>query len=396
MRRAVIRNAATALALLAFWALLLGWAAQVKPTQPFSSPHTLQLPVAKITSVFGVAEQRADGLRISALGARALGLQTWPVGTLKASDYGVLRYQFKNLPRYFGVDLIVRTAEHPRDVASITLPWPGKRAGTIDLARLAQWRGTISEIGFSEYANPQLVPPDAPFQPFTLVGASLQQPSWSSALNVLATNWFGYHSWRQSSINSLAQDIVPGVRPLLLVIGMGALGSALVLWLLARMPLRRSLIWVLVLAWLVMDAHWLGLLGERHAQTHAQYADNPWPQRQRLQADRGLVQGAAAVRRVLADEPRGRHVLVWAPTAFALGRLEYHLRPLNVHDLPRGTLSGLAVDSVLLIDDDAGVWHYDATAGVLSSDERHVGVQPLWHEGNFSVYRIGAAQGAKP
>lgn len=396
MRRAVIRNATTALALLVFWVLLLGWAAHVKPAQPWSSVHTLSLPATKVRTIFGVAQQRADGLRISALGAEALGLQTWRVGGLKASHFGVLRYRFKDLPHSLNVDLIIRTQEHSRDVVSVTLPWPGEHAGAIDLTRLPQWRGTITEIGFSEYANPQLVPPDAPFQPFTLVGASLQQPSWSSALNVLAANWFGYRSWRQSSINSLAEDTVPGVRPLLLVAAIGALGSALLLWLLARVALRRSLILMLVLAWLVLDAHWLGVLGEQHAQTRAWYADKPWPQRQRLQADRELVQQAAAVKRMLAGEPQGRHVLVWAPTAFARGRLGYHLRPLNVGNLPAGRLSALPAGSVLLIDDDASVWHYDAASGVLRLGQRQANVQPLWRAGKFSLYRIDAAPEATP
>lgn len=396
MRRVVIRGAITVLALLAFWALLLGWAAHVQPAQPWSSTRTLSLPVAKVSTVFGVAEQRTDGLRISALGADALGLQTWRVGGLQASDFGVLRYRFKHLPRSLSVDLIIRTAEHSRNVVSVTLPWPGERAGAIDLASLPQWRGTIVEIGFSEYANPQLVPPDAPFQPFTLVGASLQQPSWSSALDVLVANWFGYRSWQQSSINSLAEDAGGGVRPLLLVVGIGALGSALLLCLLARVPLRRSLMVVLIAAWLLLDAHWLGVLGDRHAQTRAWYAGKPWPQRQRLQADRALVQRAATVKRVLADEPRGRHVLVWAPTGFARGRLGYHLRPLNVRDLQGGNLSALAIGSTLLIDDDAGVWHYDATSGTLRFGARHAHVQPLWRDGKFSLYRIAAAPGDNP
>lgn len=396
MRRAVIRGATTALALLVFWALLLGWAAHVKFAQPWSSAHTLSLPVAKVSTVFGVAKQHEDGLRVSALGADALGLQTWRVGGLKASDFGVLRYRFKHLPHSLNVDLIIRTAEHSRDVVSVTLPWPGERAGAIDLTRLPQWRGTITEIGFSEYANPQLVPPDAPFQPFTLVGASLQQPSWSNALNVLAADWFGYRSWQQSSINSLAQDAVVGVRPLLLVVAMGALGSALLLWLLARVRWRRSLMLVLVLAWLVLDAHWLGVLGERHVQTRAWYAGKPWPQRQRLQADRELVQRAAAVKRALAGEPRGRHVLVWAPTQFARGRLGYHLRPLNVRSLSTGKLSGLAPGSVLLVDDAADAWQYDAASGVLTSGQRHAYVQPLWRDGAFSLYRIGVVPGEKP
>lgn len=392
----MIRGVVTALALLVFWALLIGWAAQVSLAQPWSSPHSLPLSAATVNSVFGTAEQGADGLRISALGPRALGLQTWSASALKSSDYGVLHYQFKDLPRDFGVDLIIRTAANPHDVASITLPWPGDNGAMIDLDDVAQWHGTITEIGFSEYPNPQLVPPGVSFQPFTLVGASLQQPSWSSALHVLASNWFGYTTWQQSSINSLSNAAGKGGRPLLLVLAIGALGSVLLLWLLARIPLRRSLIVVLVLAWLVMDAHWLGVLGERHAQTRAMYAGTPGPQRQELQADRALVQAAAAVKRALAGEPQGRHVLVWAPTPFARGRLGYHLRPLNVHNLPAGSLSALASGAVLLIDDDSGVWHYDAGTGVLSSDQRRAKVQLLWRAGKFGLYRIAATPGARP
>lgn len=396
MRAAVIRGAIAALALLVFWALLLGWAAKVKLAQPWSSPHSLSLPAAKVRTVFGVAEQHPDGMSISALGANALGLQTWRLNKLKADDYGVLRYQFENLPQYLSVDLVIRTAEHSQDVSSIALPWPGERVGVIDLTSIAQWGGTIIEVGFSEYPNPQLVPPDTPFQPFILIGASLQQPSWVGAFSRLADNWFGYRPWRQSSINSLDSSIRKDVRPLPLVVGIGAFGSALLLWLLARVPLRRSLVLVLVLAWLVLDAHWLGVLGERHAQTRARYAGQPWPQRQHLQADRALAQSAAMVKRVLADEPRGRHVLVWAPTAFAYGRLGYHLRPLNVADFPAGELSELAAGSVLFIADGADVWHYDAVTGVLKSAQRQVDVQPLWRDGKFSLYRVSATHGAKP
>ncbi|MDN5923908.1 MAG: hypothetical protein L0H70_02785, partial [Xanthomonadales bacterium] len=371
MHGTLIRSVIAAFALLVFWLLLLGWAAQVSPGQSWSPVHALQLSGAKVHTVFGVAERDADGLSISALGAQSLGLQTWRVPALQASDYGVLLYKFKGLPRNLDVDLIIRTAEHPQDVISVRLPWPGEHSGAINLASEPQWQGTITEIGFSEYANPQLVPPDAHFQPFTLIGASLQQSSWSSLLKVLVADWFGYRSWQQSSINSLDESMGPSVQPMLLVLAIGALGSALLLWLLARVPVRRSLIFVLLVAWLLFDAHWLVQLSERHAQTQAWYAGKPWLQRQHLQADRDLVECAAAVKHVLANEPPGQHVLVWAATRFARGRLGYHLRPLNVRDLPGTPLDDLTTGAVLLIDDDSGVWHYDAVSGQLRSGQSH-------------------------
>lgn len=389
MRGTLIRGLAGALALGLFWLLLLAAAAGVGPGQPWSPVQPLQLEPGKVHTVFGSAEAAADGLRVDALGARALGLQTWRV-SLQAEDYDLLHYRFEGLPRSLAIDLVFRRAAQPENVVTTTLPAPVLGNGTVDLQALPQWRGRITELGFSEYPDPQLVPATAPVEPFVLAGADLEQRSWLGALRLLASDWLGYRPWRQSSINALDEQGPGGHWPLVPVLALGALGSLVLLVWLLRVPPRPALMGVVLGIWLLLDAHWLLRLSQRHGQARAAYAGKSWPERRQFQSDHALVEAAARIKHALVGEPRDRHVLLWADDGFVRGRLGYHLRPLNVGNWTpaRGGLRRLASGSLLVVADRGGRWRFDPASDILDLGADAVRARRLWHGGSISLYRV--------
>lgn len=380
MRFARLRAAAFVVALAASWMGVILWAADVEWRAPVSPETVLAIRGSDFRAVFGDGEARVSRLHLSADAEDHSALQATQLAYVRAADFPVLRYRFADFPRTLELALVFRTAEDPDDVQTIALPWPGEGETTFDLSRVDTWRGTVVELGFSQFSTAQNVPPERGFRPFDLVDVALWSPSWHGDLAALATDWLGAWPWSQRSVHALGRDTdSPRARSLVVSVALAAgLGIAWTLLLLGRARWRAVVAVFLALAWLLVDLHWQDGLARRLELTRALYAGVEWPEQARIVGDVDLVEAADRVRERLVNEPAGTRVLVMAGTGYQLLRLIWHLLPMNTGSLAYALASGedLPEGSVLVfLDTDA--WRSDpALRALLAKSPRITSPHP--------------------
>jgi hypothetical protein len=338
-----------------------------------------------------------DGrLQISSFGRDGTAMQTRRIDPIEARRFPLLRYRLDDFPDTLELTFVFRRRDHPGDVETVTLPWPGAGTGSFDLGRIPAWRGEITEIGFAEYPTAQLVPGSLARAPFTLEHAALWSPSWQGSLAALTLDWFGYRPWGLFSVSSVSHEAGPDrPRAPALVLASSVLLAVLALaarWLLGWCAARlaQMLILALGLGWLLLDARQLGELYQRLFTTREIYAGKPWPERARLVPDQALKRMADRVRTTLLERDRSAQVLVLGGSPFQTARLYYHLLPLDVgfleetlgangsRTVPPGTLLALY---------DSG-WNYDPASGLLHGAGAALAVAPLMEQGPLAVYRV--------
>ena len=150
-----MKRALFAAAVAASWCSLLLWAADVDWRSPLRPAVQRTFYGSDFRAVFGSATARDSRLHVEAAAADFSALQSTRPAGVEARDFQVLRYRFADFPRTLELSLVFRTAEHPDDVQTISLPWPGTGTSSFDLSHVAAWRGTIVEIGFAEFVTPQ-------------------------------------------------------------------------------------------------------------------------------------------------------------------------------------------------------------------------------------------------
>ena len=291
-------------------------------------------------------------------------LQATALPDLRAADFPTLRYAFARLPRTMEVSLVFRTAEMPDDVQTISLPWPGTGASTFDLAHVASWRGTITELGFYESATAQLVPPARGFAPFELIAAELWSPSWRGDLAALTTDWFGAWPWSQRSVHALGREgDVPRAHSALLFAALAVVATIAWAALLLGVRGRRLATIALVCAaagWLALDLRWQTGLVQRLKATRMLYAGVAWPERERIVGDSDIVAAADALKALLRDEPPERRILVQAGSDYAMLRMIWHLLPLNAAAFPHARTFGAALpEDTLIVFYGSDAWRTD-------------------------------------
>lgn len=365
MRIGLIRAIVAGVAIVLWWWLLLAWVLDAGFGTPWAPQANMSYAGNRLDRVLGTATVDARGMRVDDLGDYRQALQTWRLATpLEADDYRVLRYHVDGLPRTVELDLVVRNSENPGDVSLQRLPWPRHGTGNFDLATLPAWRGRILEIGFSEMDAVGQVPPQADAPAFTIVGATLESPSWRGALAVLASDWFAYRPWSLSAINTVrADDSVSVRRSPVLLLGLGVAGSLLLLVVVAGLRRRRLAIAAVAsfaLAWLALDLAWLAQWQQRDAVTRAAFAGQPWEVRAGMQPDPEVLQLAQRLRAVLERQPPGQRVLLWTPNKRDAIRIGWFLRPFNVAVLPEQPLATAIPDGTLLVvAEGEDRWRYD-------------------------------------
>lgn len=389
-----------ALASLLLWILVvLAWCADIRLGEPLQADESRHFSGQQLRSIGGDSHATSQGLSVSGLGKYNQALQSWQLDTpAEASAMPLLRYRVKDFPRTLELALIFRTRENPKNVHSITLPWPGMGGSTFDLSVIPEWTGQITELGFSEYPMPGQSPPDIAFPPFVLEGARLESRSATGLWHALGTRWLAWNAWSMRSINankSAAPYRWRSAPYLAMALILG--GGVLLFWLfgcLRRSTWRVVLIAVLV-AWLLLDMHWLGQMQRNHALSNTLYANKAWPERSTVIADRPLQQRAELMREVLARQQAGVHVLYWTPGQADSVRLGFFLRPYNVTPLPPGLEPDAIPDgNLLLIDDQDMSWNWDGFHNRLSRGSYIIHGDLLWRQGDMLL--IGVRSGARP
>lgn len=360
-----MKRALFAAAVAASWCSLLLWAADVDWRSPLRPAVQRTFYGSDFRAVFGSATARDSRLHVEAAAADFSALQSTRPAGVEARDFQVLRYRFADFPRTLELSLVFRTAEHPDDVQTISLPWPGTGTSSFDLSHVAAWRGTIVEIGFAEFATPQNVPPEAGFAPFDFAGAELWSASWRGDLAALATDWFGAWPWSQRSVHALGREgDVPRARSAVVFAALAAAvatgWSALLLGLRGRRLLAVALAFS-ALAWFGLDLRWQSGLVQRLLATRTLYAGLDWSERAHLVGDSDIENAAQRLHTALRAEPVRTRMLVLAGSGYEALRLIWHLQPRNAALLAQALPFGAALpENCLIVFYDSDRWFSDA------------------------------------
>ncbi|TLY51320.1 MAG: hypothetical protein E6K53_07860, partial [Gammaproteobacteria bacterium] len=137
----MIRRVAFAIALVAIWLGVFGWAAGLRWNTPLAPRAHLALAGYDFHARFGSAERMGERLQVKTLGDDGTGLQTAMLARIAATDVPILRCRIANFPRTLELAVVFRRADAPDDVQTISLPSPGSGETVVDLSSFAEWRG---------------------------------------------------------------------------------------------------------------------------------------------------------------------------------------------------------------------------------------------------------------
>lgn len=389
----MIRRSICAIAVATIWLVLIGWAAGAGWHTPISPAQRMQLHASDFHVVMGAGVEDETALRVGAVGDNGNALQSIALEHVAAKEFSTLRYHFSGFPRTLELSLVFRRADAPKDVQVVTVPWPGDGWRSIDLRKIPGWSGDITEIGFAEYATPQVAPETSAFQPFRFDRVELWSPSWRGGLATLNTSWFGYSPWSLLSISALGpQRETAQATPLMPLLVCGAILSLLLSAVILRwrwqLVLRMSALTAMVL-WVLLDLRWLADFHAKHALTEQLYADKPWTGRQHLIADQDTAFAAEQVGYWLTSQPSSQRILVASDSKYTLLRLIYLLLPQNVALLPQVGNDALPKDSLILLYASTQ-WRYDATKQEIVGGGSSYPVEPVFDSGGAYLYRLRA------
>ena len=379
MRRSAWKYVASAAVVLASWGILLLWATDARWSAPLSPQMRQELNGSAFHEVFGRAVARDGRLAVQAASEDHSALQMVSVN-VEAADFAILRYRFVDFPRTLELSLVFRTADSPDDVQTISLQWPGSGDATFDLSQVPAWRGTIIEIGFSEFATAQLVPPALGFAPFELDHAVLWSESWRGEVAALLTDWFGAWPWSQRSVAALGRESdAPRARSMIVVTALAAAISIGWLVLLLGLRARRALVVALACtasAWVLLDLRWQIGLFERLMATQTLYGGLSWEQRKDIVGDSDTLRVANELKGLLRDEPGAARILVQSSSGYSALRLMWHLLPLNTAVLWSADPGAPLPEGCLVVFYESDAWHRDqAMRRLLARSER------VWSDG---------------
>ena len=391
------RRLCCGLVIAAIWVLILGWAAGLSWDTPPLPQQRLRMNASDFHVVIGAGVEDDSALRVGAVGDDGNALQSIALDHLHAQDFSTLRYRFDEFPRTLELSLIFRRADAPEDVQAVTVPWPGDGWRSVDLRDIPAWQGDIVELGFAEYATPQLVPASVAFRPFRFDQVELWSPSWRGGMAALYTSWFGYAPWALLSISALGPAIetvqAPSMTPFLFLGGaLNLLAAALILrWSRPRL-LRYAAIMALAL-WALLDLRWLGDFHAKHQLTESVYADKPWSERERLFPDQDTALAAEQIRIWLAAQPPVRRILVAADSKYTFLRLIYLLLPFDAAPLQQAQTAGRPLPhDALFVLYASTEWHYDPARSALTGGGRAFPVESVFESGDVHIYRWRSAR----
>lgn len=394
-----MRRLAAALAILCWCILLLAAAAGIRPGDPWQPAQERVFPAADLHLITGVMEELQEGVRIDDLGGFGQGLQVWDADpAIDTDEFATLTYRTGDFSRNLELGLILRGQDDTDNVRTLTLPWPGQGPATVLLDGVPEWHGRITELGLTQYPLPALAPQDAELIPFTLHGVHLASSSISGRLRALANRWSAWTPWSMRSINlQSGSTFGPAIAAPNLFLPILVGGIFLLLLAFRVLPGRRlrTLGFLALAAWLLLDASWLSQLQRNHAAATELYGTADAAERAGLVADRPLLKRATELLEVLAQQPDDARVLYWTPgeAGMTAARLGYFLRPYNVAPLA-GVSPGLVPDgTLLLIDNNDGTWRWDTRHSRLEAGALAFHGDLLWRRDALLLVGVRAEAG---
>ncbi len=391
----MMRRIGCALVVAAIWIVLFGLVTGSTWNTPLLPRARAVLDAHDFHVVMGAGVEDGSMLRIGAVGDDGSALQSVSLDHLRARDFSTLRYRFDAFPQTLEMAMIFRRADAPDDVQVVTLPWPDNGWCSVDLRKVPGWQGEITELGFAEYATPQVAPPSIAFRPFRFDRAELWSPSWRGSVAALYTSWFGYVPWELHSISALdrAREVAQALPPTpLLAAGavLSLLACALILrWSWPRL-LRRIMV-VALAAWALLDLCWLHDFHTKHQLTEDLYAGKPWSERAALLADQNFAFAADQVKAYLSGQAVAQRILVVADSNYAFLRLIYLLLPLDAAPLQMITPTQPLPPDTLFVVYASTQWQYDPKRGVLNGGGAVYPVERIYESGGVQLFRLRSA-----
>lgn len=395
MSRTLRRSAFGTSLLLALvaWTLLFAWPGAGAPWKPTAR---LELPLASFESrtvELGIDEH---GLRARAGEPGKLVDLHLGLDDLVADDYRHFSYLVDGLPATRKLVLVWEGSEG-RGFA--ILPDGAGRGGTLDLGRVATWKGRLSRIGLA-LVPVDYVPPEALSAPELRIDRlQLASTSIGGALVALCTEWTAARPWTGRSPNTGGFDFVGSSGPSLPAYAAGLATITLLLagvWF-GRSAARRAAVPLIVGAGALLLVEQLWQHQSRTATVIAAHRALPPGGDIALSGHPPLAADARALLERLRDENGRVRLRVHGVPGFASEYAGWLLREQDVgavlapHELP----SGVALRGSFLVLVGAGDWDFDASVSKL-----RIGAETrtatLYFEGaTMKAYRFGA-RGASP
>lgn len=390
IHRLIRRRAICAVAIASIWIFVFGCAAGLRWDTPLRAHHRVRMNASDFHVVMGAGVEDETALRVGAIGDDGNALQSIALDNVQAEDFSTLRYRFDGFPRTLEMSLVFRRADVPDDVQTVTVPWPGDGWRSLNLRDVPGWRGQIIEMGFAEYATPQVAPASVAFQPFRFDRAELWSPSWQGSFAALYTSWFGYTPWALLSVSALGPTREAAQAPPLLPLAV--LGSVLSLlaagWILrwTRPRLLRSGAIAALALWGLLDVRWLTDFHAKHQLAEKLYAGKSWSERERLLPDQDVAQAAEQVRAYFATLAVPHHLLVASDSKYVFLRWIYLLLPLNAAPMEQAEGLRTPQERTLFLLFRSTQWRYDEKRGLILGGNAAYAVEPVFEFGEAHVY----------
>ncbi len=313
-----------ALAFLGYWSL----------TGPAES-RDLYVPGKEFRAAVGQARVEGDQLVVS--GFEGASPRRQAVLSLRrqldSEAYRFLTIAMSQLPPGMAATVFWRKSGHAQGDALYSQPVPGNVAGatTLDMTLNPAWTGPLAEIGLLLAGDPES-------RPVFFSGISLADRGVGPVLGSLLTQWTGFRSFDQTSINRLSATFTAGApSPIPVAAVWAGLSLLFVLagGLLGKAAPRITYLLVVLTVWVTLDLLWQRQLsaqlqlsqqlfqGRSVAERHGRDFDSALYDYARQLKSGGLP--ATPARLFMLHNSQGHN--------FQRLKLQYYLLPHNIYNL---------------------------------------------------------------
>jgi len=334
---------------------------------------------------------RGEGLLLGGFRPGAGGYHAAAIwrGALAAEDFSLLRYDIQSQHPGPALTLVWRRAAEPGLVHAHPLSTNDIGSSALHLAGLADWQGSIIEIGIYAVARQE----DAEV---FIAGLALQPADWRGLIDSYITAWTDFRGWSHSSINYLEGAAGPdGVSPVPLAAAWSGLGLLFLLLALRLAPgAARGVAFatVLLLPWILLDLLWQRELLAQLALTRAQFSGKSMHEKHLAADDRYIYRYIRRLKRDLLPAEPARILLVHQARGHNFDRLkaQYYLLPHNVYNFGLGpALRDMRKGDFVLVLGATQYPEYDPGGGRLVWEHGvHIAARVLDTRGAGRLYKI--------
>jgi hypothetical protein len=387
-----LRSAAFVLLLVASGAALLALFARPDGGVVATGGEAFELPIANFGSSASRVAITASGVRAEGADGAGVTLLMQSFEPIDAGDFRYLSFDLDRIPTLSRPILVWGDGSALRLAALPDTPFA---RATVDLTRLPDWTGQVSQLGIALMPTDYLAPALLPETTFELRRMRLEPVGWGGALRTLWSDWSAYRPWNGRSNHTLGFEL--GARG-------ASLQAFLASWLAAALlvlrlcfgagAVRRCAIPIVLAVVLGLALLQLRQLAIRAAVGSSAAAVAAAPERP-LAALPDLGAAAFALNARLREEGERRRVLVYGTGLFLSEYPTWLLREQDAATLR--TIDALPtqaqLEGWLLVLAGEGDWSFDAASGSLrlGTQQRQAS---LWFDaGALKAYRFDGTAG---